>query len=107
MTRAWPTWKPTGRGGAMKTTAEKALDSLRDTVEKRESAKVYQLAFWADPQRGVPNEFARSALFAAVKLNEPRYLHQSTIFSQNGFAIKFTGKQLTQSDLDVFEGVVH
>lgn len=86
---------------------KKTLDSLKRTMDERESAKVYQLALWADPQRGVPNEFARSALFAAVKLNEVRYLHQATLFSQNGFTVKFTGKQLTQSDLDVFEGVMH
>lgn len=86
---------------------DKALDSLRQSIEERERSKQYQLAFWADPQRGIPNEFTRSALFAAVPLNKAAYVEDETIFSQKGFTITYTGKQLTQSDLDVFEGVMH
>ncbi len=86
---------------------DKTLDSLRQSIEEREKNKEHQLAFWADPQRGIPNEFSRSALFAAVPLNKARYLKRETIFSQKGFSITFTGEQLTQSDLDVFEGVMH
>jgi len=83
------------------------LRRMKRTMEERESAKVYQLALWADPQRGVPNEFARSALFSAVQPNKARYIERSTVFSQNGFTVTYTGKQLTQSDLDVFEGIMH
>lgn len=86
---------------------EKSLDKLRESIEERERNKQYQLAFWADPQRGIPNEFTRSALFAAVLLNKATYVEDETIFSQKGFTITYTGKQLTQSDLDVFEGVMH
>lgn len=86
---------------------DKTLNKLRKSLEERENSKEYQLAFWADPQRGIPNEFTRSALFAAVPLNKAKYLKRETIFSQKGFAITFTGEQLTQSDLDVFEGVMH
>lgn len=86
---------------------DKTLESLRKSIEEREKNKQYQLAFWADPQRGIPNEFARSALFAAVPLNKAKYLKREPIFSQKGFTITFTGEQLTQSDLDVFEGVMH
>ena len=83
------------------------LANLQRVIETKESAKVYQLVLWADLQRGVPNEFTRSALFSAVQPNKARYLERATIFSQKGFTITFTGKQLTQSDLDVFEGVMH
>lgn len=86
---------------------DKTLHRLRLSIEEREKNKEYQLAFWADPQRGIPNEFTRSALFAAVPLNKATYVEDETIFSQKGFAITYTGKQLTQSDLDVFEGVMH
>src|SRR5215831_10356364 len=89
------------------TDLEKTLDSLRKSIDEREKSKEYQLAFWADPQRGIPNEFTRSALFAAVPLNKATYVEDETIFSQKGFTITYTGKQLTQSDLDVFEGVMH
>ncbi len=86
---------------------DKTLDNLRQSIEEHERNKEYQLAFWADPQRGIPNEFARSALFAAVPPNKAKYVERETVFSQKGFAITYTGKQLTQSDLDVFEGVMH
>lgn len=92
---------------AIDRTLKQTLDNLRETIETRESAKIYQLAFWADPQRGIPNEFARSALFAAVPPNKAKYVERETVFSQQGFTITYTGKQLTQSDLDVFEGVMH
>jgi len=85
----------------------KAVQGLFSTVERRESAQTYQLALWSEPQRGVPNEVARSALFAAVQPNRARYLEREVIFSQDGFTITYTGKQLTQSDLDVFEGIMH
>ena len=86
---------------------KQALDNLGQAIQRRESAKVYQLALWADPQRGIPNEFARSALFAAVAPNKTTYLERQTVFSQKDFKVTFTGKRLTQSDLDVFEGVAH
>jgi hypothetical protein len=85
----------------------KAFDSLYETVQRRESAQVYQLALWSEPKRGVPNEVARSALFAAVQPNKARYIERQVMFSQSGFTITYTGKQLTQSDLDVFEGIMH
>jgi hypothetical protein len=85
----------------------RAVKALFESVERKESAKIYQLALWSDPQRGVPNEVARSALFAAVQPNKARYLEQEVLFSQDGFTITYTGRQLTQSDLDVFEGIMH
>lgn len=85
----------------------KALKGLFEAVQRRESAKIYQLALWSEPQRGVPNEVARSALFAAVQPNKAKYLEREVLFSQDGFTITYTGKQLTQSDLDVFEGIMH
>jgi len=86
---------------------EASLEKLRKSIEQRESEKQYQLAFWADPQRGIPNEFARSALFAAVPPNKSTYVEREILFSQKGFTVTFTGKRLTQADLDVYEGVVH
>ena len=83
------------------------LERLRESIEERERNKQYQLAFWAEPQRGIPNEFARRALFASVPANKAKALVREPIFSQQGFTVTFTGVQLTQSDLDVFEGVMH
>lgn len=86
---------------------EARLESIQKSIQEREARRIYQLSLWSDTQRGVPNEFVRSALFPAIPPNKARYVQQQIIFSQNGFSIKYTGRQLTQSDLDVFEGIMH
>jgi hypothetical protein len=88
-------------------TLDKHLERLQKSIQERDAKKIYQLSLWSDVQRGVPNEFVRSALFPAIPANKARYVQQQTIFSQDGFSIKYTGRQLTQSDLDVFEGIMH
>jgi len=83
------------------------LERVAEVDKKREAAKVYKLSLWADAKRGVPNEFVRSALFPAIPLNKATYVERQQIFSQDGFTITFTGRQLTQADLDVYEGIIH
>ncbi len=99
--------KPQTRADMTENPLRKPLESLRQTFERAESAKIYQLALWSDPQRGVPNEFVRSALFPAIQPNKAKYVEGQALFGQDGFSIAFTGKQLTQSDLDVYEGIMH
>ena len=86
---------------------DQQLKSLGNKIAARESAKIHQFPLWGDPQRGVPNEFARSALFAAIHGRSREYLLDKPIFSQNGFSITYTGISLTQAHLDVFEGIMH
>src|SRR5262245_47393878 len=86
---------------------QKMLKEVEETHRKREAAKVYQLSFWKEVKRGVPNEVVPSALFPAIPLNKAMYVERQPIFSQDGFTITFTGKQLTQADLDVYEGIMH
>ena len=86
---------------------DRQLESLGTKIAARESAKIYQFPLWGDPQRGVPNEFARSALFAATHGKSREYLRSHPIFSQNGFTITYTGIRLTQAHLDVFESIMH
>lgn len=50
----------------------------------------------------LPNCFARSALFAAVKESDREMLRDQKIFSLQNYEITYTGDQLNQSDLDVF-----
>lgn len=83
------------------------IERMQRTVEQGETAKIYQLPFWPDPARGVPNELIRSALFAAIQAQGRDYLDNAEIACQDGFAIMFTGQRLDQSHLDVFEGVMH
>ena len=86
---------------------EAALARIAKSLEEREAAKVYQFPFWPAPARGVPNEFIRSALFAAIHSKDRTYLDNREIACQDGFRIVFTGQRLDQSHLDVFEGVMH
>ena len=86
---------------------EQRLDRLGKNITARESAKVYQFPLWGDPQRGGPNEFARSALFAARKGTGKEYLERVPIFSQQGFTVTYSGPRLTQDHLDVFDGIMH
>jgi TrfA protein len=102
------------------------LASLKRTVEEREardvaagitppvlapkpkpSAKVYQLPLWPEPVRGAPNSFLRSALFAAIQGKTRTRLKKQMLGSLQGVTVRYTGEQLDQSDLDVWEQAVH
>ena len=90
-----------------KSTLDRKLESFGRAIKARESAKIYQFPLWGDVQRGVPNEFARSALFSATHGKGREYLSDHPVFSQNGFSIAYTGIRLTQAHLDVFESIMH
>ncbi len=94
-----------------------ALESLRKSFEARSvkpepekpapKAKVVQLRIWPEAVRGVPNSFLRSALFAAVQGKTRRYIKGELLGALDGVSVKFTGMQLDQSDLDVWEQIAH
>ena len=73
----------------------------------RRSAEIVQLPLWPEPARGTPNSFLRSALFAAIQGKTRRALKSELLGAQKGYSVKFTGWQLDQSDLDVWEHAVH
>ncbi len=74
---------------------------------ERKTAQIIQLPIWPEPARGTPNSFLRSALFAAIQGKGRRYMEKELLGSLHGFTVKYTGKQLDQSDLDVWEQAVH
>jgi TrfA protein len=80
---------------------------MQEIAREREENSVIQLPLWPDQKRGTPNSFLRSALFAAIQSKDRIYLEQVVLFSQQGITVKFTGKQLNQEDLDVWEALVH
>lgn len=84
-----------------------ALRRLEQTLREREAAKVYQFPIWPEPERGVPNELIRSALFAAIQSKGRKLLRGAKVAAQGPYTIEFTGAQLTQAHLDVFEGIMH
>jgi hypothetical protein len=84
------------------------LARVEAVAERHETAKVYQIEFWPEQHMGVPNEIARSALFAAIKEPKTRKLFDNApIASQGGFSITYTGQQLDQGHIDIFEGIMH
>jgi len=70
-------------------------------------SKVYQLPIWPEPARGIPNPVLRGALFAAVQGKNRAVFQRELLACQKGLQIRFTGIQLDQSDLDVWEQALH
>lgn len=96
---------------------EKIAD-LRELARERASATRSESApaqlllwpdgcIWRDHQRGVPNAILRGALFAAIQGKERRALRRELLAVVGGVEIRFTGWQLDQSDLNVWETVIH
>lgn len=85
----------------------RTFERITESIDRRESAKVYQLEIWPDRQLGVPNEITRSALFAAIQAKGRTYIDNAPIASQAGFQITYTGQKLDQDHLDIFEGIMH
>ncbi len=85
----------------------KSLERLGRSVAEREANKIYQMSFWGDEQRSIPNDLVRSALFAATKKISKELIRNKVVFSQSGITISYTGARLNQDHLAVFEGVMH
>ena len=88
------------------------LAVIAETAKKRTRhrpapAKVIQLPLWPESKRGAPNAVLRAALFAAVQGKSRIALDRELLAAQNGITIRYTGWQLTQSDLDVWEQALH
>jgi len=67
------------------------------------AAKVTFLPAWADDKRGVPNSALRSALFPAIQGKDRQALQGNLLAVQQGLEIRFSGWQLDQADLDVWQ----
>ena len=88
------------------------LAAIAETAKKQgrhrpAPAKVIQLPLWPESKRGAPNAVLRAALFAAVQGKGRVALDRELLAAQNGVTIRYTGWQLTQSDLDVWEQALH
>ncbi|MGZ8954988.1 MAG: plasmid replication initiator TrfA [Methylovulum sp.] len=83
------------------------LERIKETAQQREASKIIQLPFWPEPKRGTPNSLIRSALFSAIQGKDRQFMKEATLYSQQGITIKFTGEQLNQEDLSLWETLVH
>jgi hypothetical protein len=82
--------------------------SVQRNIEKAQDP--VQLPIWADDLRGMPNSFARGALFTAGKTdsNETRaFLKGVEVASLNGVSIEYRGEELRQDDCSVFLAILH
>jgi hypothetical protein len=75
--------------------------------ENKTPAQIVQLPIWPEPVRGAPNAFLRSALFSAIQGKTRKPIKNQLLGSMQGVSVKFTGWQLDQSDLDVWEQAIH
>ena len=88
-------------------TFEVKLENLKKNVAARESTRVVKLPFWAEVKRGTPNSFLRSALFSSIQSKDRGFMNEETLFSQQGIVVKFTGNQLNQEDLTLWQVLIH
>lgn len=85
---------------------QKAKEMEARAFERIESIK--QLLIWPEAVRGTPNAFLRSALFPAIKPEHRKAIPERTLIaSQRDVTVRYTGWQLSQADLDVWEEAVH
>ena len=70
-------------------------------------AQPKKLPLWPDLVRAVPNGVLRSALFGAIKKGPRRYMQGEQVAALDGIEIRYTGPQLDQGDLDVWESLLH
>lgn len=68
-----------------------------------QTAQLIEFPKWPEDRRATAQAVFRSALFPAMNFKEGRpYLEREHLWSVDGVEIFFTGKQLDQSDLDVY-----
>jgi hypothetical protein len=92
---------------ATETNLQNQLDRLQKKVDERSLSKELKLPDWPNTKRGTPNSFLRSALFSAIQSKDRVFLKNAVLASQEGFTVKFTGEQLNQEDLTLWETLVH
>ena len=89
------------------------LAAVAETAKKQRRprpapAQVLQLPLWPAAKRGAPNAVLRGALFPAIQgKNRVGLLRKELLATQDGVRIRYTGAQLDQADLDVWEQVLH
>lgn len=86
----------------------KKLAELERLSLKRNQSKELKLPDWPDSKRGTPNSFLRSALFTIADCKNDRIqLKDEILASQSGISLIYSGSQLNQEDLTIWETIVH
>lgn len=69
-------------------------------------AKQLSLELWPEAVRGIPNAVLRGALFGVSKIRKT-YSKRTVIAAVEGYEIRYLGTSLNQTDLDVWETLLH
>lgn len=85
---------------------KKIKDKEEDLLE-RESAKLVELTHWTDNIRCVPNSALRGSLFAAIHEKNAEMVEKLELHKSKSLVIQYSGRRLTQADLDVWEYCLH
>ncbi len=88
-------------------TNNSTMPKVQAPQEPQEKTTVVYLPVWPESARGAPNSVLRGALFAAIKGSNRQACQRKLLGVQNGIQIRFTGIQLDQFDLAVWEQAIH
>lgn len=80
--------------------------SVNKDEAKTTVAKQLHLELWPDAVRGVPNAVLRGALFG-VSQRRKTHKNRTVIAAVDGYEIRFKGESFNQTDLDVWEMLLH
>lgn len=98
---------------ATKRTYEENLASIKARAAAAKAVKKppepdrqMRLELWPDAVRGVPNAILRSALFGVSK-DRQVHKNRTIVASVEGYDIRFKGEMFNQTDLDLWEMLLH
>jgi hypothetical protein len=74
--------------------------------KKAPAVKQLSLELWPDAVRGVPNAVLRGALFG-VSQKRKTHKNRTVIAALEGYEIRFKGETFNQTDLDLWEMLLH
>lgn len=97
------------RANARAEQAAKRIAAAEEEAAKRaeeERHKPLQLALWPDSVRAVPNAVLRGALFTISNKRETAN-KRTLLASVKGIEVRFKGERFNQTDLDVWETILH
>jgi len=85
----------------------KTKPKVKSTPTDQKQKVIQFPIIWPGQIRGVPNSVLRSALFGIVRRGRRAYLERKEVAAVDGVKIIFSGPQLDQADLDVWEQCLH
>ena len=80
--------------------------AAKKAAPKNPAAKQLSLPMWPEVTRGVPNAFLRNALFGTSSTRKT-HKRRTLICSVEQYEVRFKGETFNQTDLDVWETLMH